>query len=236
MKKSGRNSSGRQPKNMKNIPIAYQTAFELCAQAVKVSAGNDTTIDNFFETIKQIGNSDLNKRQVAIGKISLPEKCKLALNALFAAMRDKNIIIPVVSVLTKSGSRTCITPLLNLMKEYPTPKDILFRGPAEKAIGETVRLMNEKEKSSGTKYVFQMCNNPKFEPMLKTISRILIRDVSDSKIRAEYFTPLCLKWISLIAEKTAEKKKKTVKVGFVNITKQTDLSKQPSELVTVTKQ
>jgi hypothetical protein len=214
----------------------YQIAFELFAHAVKASAGADNNIDDFCETIKQIGNPDLNKRQVAIGKIASPEKCKLAFDALLAATRDKNVIIPVLSVLSKSGSRRCITPLLNIMKEYPTPKDILFRGPTEKAIGETVRLMNEKEKSSGTKYVFQLCNNPKFEPMLKTISRILIRDVSDSKIREDYFTPTCLKWISLIAEKTAEKKKKTVKVGFINVTKQTDLSKQLGELVTVAKQ
>ncbi len=104
-------------------------------------------------------------------------------------MKDKNIIIPIISVLTKTGDKKCIMPLINLIKEYPTPQDILFRGPAEKAIGETIRLLNEKEKSAGTKYIFQMCSNPKFEPMIKVLTRILVRDIIDEKIRSDYFTP-----------------------------------------------
>ncbi len=216
--------------------FAYQIAFELYAQAVKSAAGKEADVEKLCEIIKEIGSPDLNKRQVALGKIGAQRQCVLAIDALVASMKDKNIIIPIINVLTKTGSKKCIMPLISLIMEYPTPKDILFRGPAEKAIGETIRLQNEKEKSAGTKYMFQMCSNPKFEPTIKVLAKILIKDIIDEKIRSDYFTPLCLKWMSLIAEKVAEKKKKTVKVGFVNVTKQTDLSKQLGEFASTARQ
>ena len=109
--------------------FAYQIAFELYAQAVKAAAGKEADVEKLCEVIKEVGNPDINKRQAALGKIGVQPQCVLAIDALVAAMKDKNIIIPIISVSTKTGDKKCIMPLINLIKEYPTPQDILFPFP-----------------------------------------------------------------------------------------------------------
>jgi len=210
---------------------AYQTAFELFAIVVKIAAKDGQDNSELCELVKQMGDTSITKRQVAIDKLASNPQCYFAVDALIAALKDKNIMIQVLRVMRNVGDKKIIVPLISLIKENSAGKDILFRGPAEQSIGETIRLMNEKEKSSGTKYLYQLCMNPKFEPTLRSLNRILSRDLSDAKIRSEYFTPLCIKWISLIAEKVAEKKKKQIKVGFVKMAVHTDVSKELLELV-----
>ena len=215
---------------------ACQIAYDLFAHAVAAGEEKDNNVGEICDLIKQMGNEDMIKRQITLGKMSSHPQRYLAIDALLAAMRDKNVIIQIIDIVQTIGERKLIVPLINVIKEYPTPQDLLFRGPAERAIGETVRLMNEKMKGSGTKYVYQLCANPKFEPMLRTLARIIARDIDNAKTRKEYFTPQCLKSMSLIAEKLSVQKKKTVKIGFVNVTKHTELSKQLGEFVTTVKQ
>jgi len=214
---------------------AYQTAFDLFSLAVKMSSKEGQDISGLCDMVKQMGDTSITKRQIAIDKIGSNPQCYVAVDALIAALKDKNIMIQVIRTMRNVGQKKIIVPLITLIKENSAGKDILFRGPAEQSIGETVRLMNEKEKSSGTKYIYQLCLNPKFEQTLRAMNRILTRDLSDQKIRKEYFTPQCIKWISLIAEKVSEKKKKQVKVGFVKMAKHTDLSKELLELVNAAK-
>ncbi|MCH7781556.1 hypothetical protein IID62_00675 [candidate division KSB1 bacterium] len=210
---------------------AYQTAFELFALVVKISSEGGQDNGELCELIKQMGDTSITKRQIAIDKLANNPQCYFAVNAMIAALKDKNILHQVIRTMRTIGEKRTIVPLINLIKEHSGGKDILFRGPAEQSIGETVRLMNEKEKSSGTKYLYQLCLNPKFEQTLRSLNRILTRDLSDKKIRSEYFTPQCIKWISLIAEKAAEQKKKQIKVGFVKMSVHTDVSKELLELV-----
>lgn len=214
---------------------AYQTAFKLFAIVVKIAAKDGQDNSELCELIKQMGDTSITKRQVAIDKMAKNPQCFFAVDALIAALKDKNIMIQVLRVMRNVGDKKIIVPLITLIKENSAGKDILFRGPAEQSIGETVRLMNEKEKSSGTKYLYQLCMNPKFEQTLRSLNRILTRDLTDQKIRSEYFTPQCIKMISLIAGKVAEKKKKQIKVGFVKMAVHTDLSKELLELVNSTK-
>jgi len=214
---------------------AYQTAFDLFSLVVKISTKDGQDTNELCEIVKQMGDTSITKRQVAIDKIAKNPQCYIAVDAMIAALKDKNILIQVIRTMRNVGERKTIVPLITLIKENSGGKDIMFRGPAEQAIGETVRLMNEKAKSSGTKYLYQLCMNPKFEPTLRSMNRILTRDLSDQKIRKEYFTPQCVKWISLIAEKVAEQKKKQVKVGFVKMAVHTDLSKELLELANAAK-
>jgi len=209
---------------------AYQTAFELFALIVKMSAKEGQDNSDLSDLVIQIGDTSITKRQVAIDKMASHPQCYCAVDAMVAALKDKNIMIQVIRTMSNVGERKMIVPLITLIKEHSGGKDILFRGPAEQSIGETVRLMNEKAKGSGTKYLYQLCLNPKFEPTLRSLNRILTRDLSDKKIRSEYFTPQCIKLISLIAEKVAEQKKKQVKVAFVKMAVHTDLSKELLEL------
>jgi len=209
---------------------AYQTAFELFALVVKISSKDGQDISEICELVKQMGDTSITKRQVAIDKLASNPQCFFAADAMVAALKDKNIMIQVIRAMRNVGEKKMIVPLITLIKENSGGKDIIFRGPAEQSIGETVRLMNEKVKGSGTKYLYQLCMNPKFETTLRSLNRILTRDLSDKKIRSEYFTPQCIKWISLIAEKVAEQKKKQVKVAFVKMAVHTDLSKELLEL------
>lgn len=214
---------------------AYQIAFDLFASAVKLSNGEDQGVADLCDLIKKMGDVAITKRQVALDKMAGNPRCYLAIDALRAALKDKNILLQVINVLFKTGEKKVIVPLITVIKEYSTPNDILFRGPAERTIGEILRLMNEKAKSSGTKYLYQLSMNPKFEHMLRTMIRIVQRDIKDPKIRKEYFTPQCLKWISLIAEKLVVQKKKQVKVGFVKMSVHSDLSKELLEFVAAAK-
>ncbi|MCP4725015.1 MAG: hypothetical protein GY863_08270 [bacterium] len=206
---------------------SYKMVFGLHAYAIEVTVSENT--EELRELIKKIGDSDITSRQVALDKLSRHPQAKFAVDALIACLGDKNIIIPVVSALHNVGQKKSIKPLINLIKEYPTSNDIMFRGPAISAIGETVKQMNGQAKSSGIKYIYTISSNPKFEKVLKVLIRILTKDISDSKIRSKYFTPQCFKWMAMITDKIIEIKKKKVKVGFVNVTVQTDFSKELKE-------
>jgi hypothetical protein len=213
---------------------AYQFAFLLFAHTVKIT-NPDTNTAELCELITHIGYAEIPRRQSALDKIARNPQSMFAFDALIAGLHDKNIIIQIINVLQNVSERKGIIPLINLIKEYSTPNDIIFRGPSEKAIGNIVQAMNKKDKNAGTKYIYQLCSNPKFEPLLYFLARTLIRDINNSQYAEEYFTPDCFKWMALIAEKIAESKKKMVKVGFFNMTRPTELSKLLSEFAETAK-
>ncbi len=206
---------------------AYQMIFGLHAYVIEVTVSDNT--EELRELVKKIGNSEITSRQVALDKLSRHPQAKYAVDALLACLSDRNIIIPVLGALNSVGEKRTIKPLINIIKEYPTANDIVFRGPAISAIGETVKQMNEKAKSSGIKYIYTISSNPKFEKTLRVLIRILTKDISNNKIRSKYFTPHCFKWMTMVTDKIIEIKKKKVKVGFVNVSMQTDFSKELKE-------
>jgi hypothetical protein len=212
---------------------AYKMIFEIHAYAIEVTVSEGT--EEIRELIKKIGESDITARQVALDKLSRHPQAKYAVDALIASLSDRNIIIPVINVLHNIGEKKAIKPLINIIKEYPTANDIVFRGPAIAAIGETVKQLNNKAKNSGIKYIYTLSSNPKFENVLKVLLRIITKDISNNNIRSKYFTPQCFKWMTLVADKIIEIKKKKVKVGFVNVSMQTDISKELKEFSTLLK-
>jgi len=214
---------------------AYQSAFELYAFTVNATAGKNKEVGEICELITKIGSSDITTRQIALDKMQRHPDSVLAQDALLAGLRDKNLIINILMVLQNAGEQRTIVPLINLIQEYPTQKDIIFRGPAERAIGDIVQRLNQKSKLSGTKYIYQLVTKPEFEKKLKLMMKVVGRDISNSKYRSDYFTPQCVKWLTVIAEKLYELKKKKVKVGFVNVSVQTDISKEIKEFLAALK-
>ncbi|MFC1728695.1 hypothetical protein ACFL6I_00025 [candidate division KSB1 bacterium] len=211
---------------------AYKTAFDIYAYAVEYTIGKEKNTAEICELIRKMGSSEMTSRHVALDKMSRHPDSILGLEALISCLKDKNITINVIQVLHNIGDRRAIIPLINIIKEFPTPDDILFRGPAEQAIGEIIRQMSEKSKGSGAKYIYQIVMKDTFEPKIRLFVKIIGRDVSNPKIRSEYFTPQCIKLLSAVVSKVYEAKKKKVKVGFVNVSVQTDLSKELRALLT----
>jgi len=215
---------------------SYQTAFELQAIAVEVTVGKERDTADICAIIRKMGDAEITSRQAALDKMTRHPDSRYALDALLCGLKDKNIIINILTVMQNIGERRAIVSITNLIKEFPTPNDVLFRGPALSAIGGIVRQMNEITKGSGTKYMYKLVMKPEFEPRLPLLIKIIKRDISNAKHRKEYFTPQCFKWLTAITGKVYEEKKKKVKVGFVNFSVQTDLSKEIRELFNTLKE
>ena len=211
---------------------AYQSAFELHAIAVRKVNGDGKNTDTICSLIAKMGDAEITSRQVALDKLASVSGNTLAQDALIAALKDKNILINVLNAMRSAGGRKCLIPLLTVIKEYPTEKDILFRGPAYMAVGEIINRMNQVKKNSGIKFMYSLAMKEDFEPRLKLHLKLLKRDLGNKQYRNDYFTPACIKWLAFVAEKVCDAKKKTVKVGFVNVSMKTDLSKDLKEFCT----
>ena len=104
-------------------------------------------------------------------------------------------------------------------------KGAASRGIASKAIGETVKNFNSREKHLGTKKIFRIIKAESFEKKLTSIIPNFNKDIRNAKTKQHYYSKDCLQWLLLLSNKLIELKKKKVKAAFVKLSLATPLSK-----------
>ena len=214
----------------KRFGDAYRLAFTLFSSVVKMKNKNgDENYNKLSEHIVELGHPELSFRQQAAEKLIGFSNLNLAVDPLIASLKDKNLVFQVVQAISKTTDFRSVLPLINTVNEFPGDKGSFIRGEIYSTIGKIIFGLNKKEKNSGTVKFYSLAKHPNFEGKLKGIIPILKKDIQSDDMRKEYFSPQCIKLLSVVGNKLYETKKKTSKVLVINLTKDTPLSRQIKE-------
>jgi hypothetical protein len=208
---------------------AYQLAFTMYADTVRLLAGTDDNLENLVKQVERLGSSVLTDRQLAIDQILHEDNPTPALPALLSGVKDHVIAQKSVMTLGKVADPRLVSVLLGLGKEYATSKEANIRGAAFQSLGSVVQALDAKKKGSGTMRMFKLIGRESYEKELIALINLVMRDVNNPQMRKYYFSARCMKWMHQLGTRLMAEKQKALNVPLMKVKVHTPLSKSIRE-------
>lgn len=208
----------------------YQAAFNLYSDYIALLGKDRQGIKSLADSVTKLGNKDLSIRQMAIDKILSETNLDLAYYPLLTSIKDKVIINKVIQALGKAGNFAIVGTLIGIFLDSYGEKGAGIRGLSAQSIGNTIQILNKKEKLLGTKKLFSMIKKESFEKKLTSIIPPLKKDIKNIKMRKYYYSTQCIQMLLMLCNKLIQLKQKEVKAAFLKFNVQTPLSKELKEM------
>ena len=208
----------------------YQAAFSLYSDYIALLGKDRKGTNSLVDSVTKLGNKDLSVRQMAIDKILIDSNLDLAYYPLVTSLKDKVIINKVIQALGKAGNFAIVGTLIGIFLDSYGEKGSGIRGLSAQSIGNTIKILNEKEKLLGTKKLFSMIKKERFEKKLTSIIPPLKKDITNVKMRKYYYSTQCIQLLLMLCNKLIQIKQKEVKAAFLKFNVQTPLSKELKEM------
>lgn len=208
----------------------YQAAFSLYSDYIALLGKDRKGIKSLVDSVTKLGNKDLSVRQMAIDKILNETNLDLAYYPLVTSIKDKVIINKVIQALGRAGNFAIVGTLIEIFLDSYGEKGAGIRGLSAQSIGNTIQLLNKKEKLLGTKKLFSMIKKERFEKKLTSIIPPLKKDITNDKMRKYYYSTQCIQLLLMLCNKLMQLKQKEVKAAFLKFNVQTPLSKELKEM------